>query len=151
VHKSKSLLWSLSCTLVKACEKASDPNDSNNRWPPLTPLERIITALSNGCGVLACIQPDGRTAYEEPTAEERELAMDFPEGSQLPRRFQSIPGGSYLGRQWTSTSVMWVFAAARSAGARRLPLGGEAVSVRPLAAGGVTQTHGIGHMVTDQP
>jgi hypothetical protein len=29
---------------------------------------------------LACTQRDGRVTFEEPTAEERELAMGFPRG-----------------------------------------------------------------------
>jgi hypothetical protein len=91
-----------------------------------------------GGSVLACIQPDGGTSYEEPTAEERELAMGFPRGFTAAKEVSEHTRRQLLGQAMDLNSVMWVLAAARSTGAKRSPLGGEAVRVSPLAAGGVT-------------
>jgi hypothetical protein len=103
----------------------------------------------SGGGVLACIQPNGGTSYEEPTAEERELAMGFPRGFTAAKEVSEHTRRELLGHAMDLNSVMWVLAASRSAGAKRSPLGGEAVSVRLLAAGGVTAQN-IGPGATGQ-
>jgi hypothetical protein len=75
-----------------------------------------------GGGVLACTQPGGAVTFEEPTAEERELAMRFPRG------FNAAPGVSeatrreLLGQAMDLNSLMWVLAACRAGGLRRAKL-----------------------------
>jgi hypothetical protein len=80
--------------------------------------------------VLACTQPNGEVTFEEPTSEERELAMGFP------RRFTAAPGLSeatrreLLGQAMDLDALMWVLAACRAGGRRRtamLQVGGVAV------------------------
>jgi hypothetical protein len=88
-----------------------------------------------GGGVLACVQADGAATYEEPNAEERELAMGFPRGFTAARAVSEHTRRELLGQAMDLNSVMWILGAARAAGERRLPLGGEAVKVRSHAAG----------------
>jgi hypothetical protein len=89
-----------------------------------------------GGGVLACTQPDGRVTFEEPTSEERELAMGFPRG------FTAAPGVSeatrqeLLGQAMDLNLVMWLLAACQVGGLRRLAklqAGGEAGQARAPA------------------
>lgn len=82
-----------------------------------------------GGGVLACTQPNGEVTFEEPTADERELAMGFPRG------FSAAPGLSeptrreLLGQAMDLNSLMWILAACRAEGSCRpvqSVVGGEA-------------------------
>jgi hypothetical protein len=81
------------------------------------------------------VQPNGDVKYEEPTAEERELAMGFPRGFSAARAISEHTRGELLGQAMDLNSVVWILAAARAAGERRLALGGDAVHVRSQAAG----------------
>jgi hypothetical protein len=83
-----------------------------------------------GGGVLTCIQPNGDITYEEPTADERALAMGFPRGFTAAAGVSESTQRKLLGQAMDLNSVMWILAATREAGARRLPLGGEALRVR---------------------
>jgi hypothetical protein len=95
--------------------------------------------------VLSCVQPSGAVTYEEPTAAERELAMGFPRGVTAAPVVSEHTRRELLGQAMDLNSVMWVLAAARAAGERRLPLKGEAV-VPQAAAGVQSQTVGCGPM-----
>jgi hypothetical protein len=53
-----------------------------------------------GGGVLACTQPNGETTFEEPTAEERELAMGFPRGFTAAPGLSEPTRPSCWRRQW---------------------------------------------------
>ncbi|GAQ93293.1 putative retrotransposon protein, partial [Klebsormidium nitens] len=71
---------------------------------------------------------DGQVTFEEPTADERALAMGFP------REFGSAPGISeltrreLLGQAMDLNSLMWILAACREGGRRRkVSLGGDRV------------------------
>jgi hypothetical protein len=66
--------------------------------------------------VLACVQPSGAVTYEEPTAEERELAMGFPRGFTAARAIFEHTRRELLGQAMDLNSVMWILAAARAAG-----------------------------------
>jgi hypothetical protein len=92
-----------------------------------------------GGGVLACVQPNGAVTYEEPTAEERDLAMGFPRGFTAARGVSEPTRRELLGQAMDLNSVMWILAVAREAGQRRAPLGGEAVGAARAAVG-----HGAG-------
>jgi hypothetical protein len=90
-----------------------------------------------GGGVLACTQRDGQVTFEEPTAEERELAMGFPRG------FSAAPGVSeatrreLLGQAMDLNSLMWILAACPEEGGTRrtakLQAGGEKRTGETLA------------------
>jgi hypothetical protein len=103
-----------------------------------------------GRGVLTCVQPNGDITYEEPTADERALAMGFPWGFTAAAGVSESTQRELLGQAMDLNSVMWILAAACKAGARRLPLGGEALRVRPSqergleAHGGRPQAVGVG-------
>jgi hypothetical protein len=103
-------------------------------------------------GVCSGVQASGNVVFEEPTAEERELAMGVPRG------FTAAPGVSdhtqreLLGQAMDLNSVLWILAAARAAGERRSPLGGDAVRlgsevaarVQPRAEGAGPKAAGTG-------
>jgi hypothetical protein len=72
--------------------------------------------------------------YEEPTAEVQELAMGFSRGFTAARAISEHTRREHLGQAMDLNWVMWILAAARAAGTRRLPLGGEAAKVRSLVA-----------------
>jgi hypothetical protein len=115
-----------------------------------------------GGGVLACVQPGGEVTYEEPTTDVGELAMGFPRGFTAARGISEHTRRELLGQAMDLNSIMWILAAARSAGERRLPLGGEAVSERSQAgvgapgeargekASGRGEAEGAGPAVTGQ-
>lgn len=102
---------------------------------PGTPRRALNTFVSyggsyafsrGGGGVLSCTQKDGRVTFEEPTAEERALAMGFP------REFAAAPGVSeltrreLLGQAMDLNSLMWILAACQEGGRRRrTALGGD--------------------------
>jgi hypothetical protein len=105
-----------------------------------------------GGGVLACVQPDGVVTYEEPTAKERELAMGFPRGFTAAQEISEHTCRELLGQAMDLNSVLWILAAARAAGERRLPLGGERARCQAAGGqGGQPQTAGAAGARKAQP
>jgi hypothetical protein len=83
-----------------------------------------------------CVHSSGVVTYEEPTADERELAMGFPRGSTAAPAVSKHTRHELLGQAIDLNSIMWILAAARATGKRRLQLGGEAVRSRSERGGG---------------
>jgi hypothetical protein len=109
-----------------------------------------------GGGVLTCVHPNGAVTYEEPTADERALAMGFPWGFTAATGVAESTQRELLGQAMDLNSVMWILAVAREAGSRRVPLGGEVVRAglsrkegaqkgRPQAAGATGAQRGQSH------
>jgi hypothetical protein len=59
-----------------------------------------------GGGVLVCVDPQGNTTYEEPTANERELAMGFPRGFTAAQDILEHTRRELLGQAMDLNSVM---------------------------------------------
>jgi hypothetical protein len=114
--------------------------------------------------------------FEEPTADERELAMRFPCGCTAAPGVSKATRRELLGQAMDLNSPMWVLAACRARGLRRtakLQTGGEAgsrgapanfavslaeggargggrVSPSPQSVGGRAEARGVGPAATGQ-
>jgi hypothetical protein len=93
-----------------------------------------------GGGVLACTQPGGQVTFEEPSAEERELAMGFSRGVTAAVGLSEATRRELLGQAMDLNSLMWVVAASQAGACRRVhhsAAGGdgpEAQTLQSLAA-----------------
>ncbi|GAQ92009.1 hypothetical protein KFL_009030040, partial [Klebsormidium nitens] len=95
-----------------------------------------------GGGVLRCERPGGQVTFEEPTAEERELAMGFPRG------FTAAPGVSenlrreLLGQTMDLNTVMWLLAACRAGGEARARAAASGARLREAEGVAGSARHG---------
>jgi hypothetical protein len=81
-----------------------------------------------GGGVLRCSNPAGRVTWEEPTAEEPELAMGFPRGFTQAKGQSEATWRDLLGQAMDLDALMWLLGACKEGGRCRVSspqLGGD--------------------------